>query len=203
MRNININTNKLSYYQKNKELCKIKNAAYRLKNLDTLRVKAKEYYQKNKYKILKNHQENKIYNCERWNQWRLNNLDKLKVSYEKNKPKRKLQLKERCKTDINFRLKNKLSNTLRTSVKKYGNGTKNISSIKLVGCSIEELKQHLQKQFKEGMTWSNHSFYGWHIDHIIPCCKFNLAKKEEQKKCFHYTNLQPLWARENLVKGGR
>ena len=70
--------------------------------------------------------------------------------------------------------------------------------MKLVGCSIEKLKQHLESQFKEGMTFSN---YGkWHIDHIRPCTSFDLSKLDEQYKCFHYTNLQPLWAEENLRK---
>jgi hypothetical protein len=71
--------------------------------------------------------------------------------------------------------------------------------MKLVGCSIIFLKRYLQKQFTVGMTWKN---YGkWHVDHKIPCCQFDLSKESEQRKCFHWTNLQPLWARENLRKG--
>ena len=50
------------------------------------------------------------------------------------------------------------------------------------------------------MSWKNHGKYGWHIDHIKPCSKFNLIDPTEQKKCFHYTNLQPLWAKDNLTK---
>ena len=73
--------------------------------------------------------------------------------------------------------------------------------MKLIGCSIESLKNYLEKQFKKDMTWHNHGLYGWHIDHIRPCISFDLIKKSEQKKCFHYTNLQPLWAKENLSKG--
>jgi len=53
------------------------------------------------------------------------------------------------------------------------------------------------------MSWDNHGFKGWHIDHIIPCSAFDLTKVEEQKKCFHYTNLQPLWAKDNLSKGDK
>jgi len=66
----------------------------------------------------------------------------------------------------------------------------------LLGCSLKTLKQHLENQFKPGMTWENHG--KWHIDHIRPCASFDLSKPEEQKKCFHYTNLRPLWAEENL-----
>ena len=69
--------------------------------------------------------------------------------------------------------------------------------------SVDELKKHIEKQFKPGMNWSNHSVRGFHIDHIIPCASFDLTKEEEQKKCFHYTNLQPLWAEENLSKGAK
>ena len=73
----------------------------------------------------------------------------------------------------------------------------------LVGCSMDQLKEHLERQFTEGMTWDNYGFYGWHIDHIIPCVSFDLTDIEQQKKCFHYTNLQPLWAKDNLSKGSR
>jgi hypothetical protein len=61
------------------------------------------------------------------------------------------------------------------------------------------LKGYLAGKFKDGMTWENHG--EWHIDHIKPCASFNLLDEGEQKKCFHYTNLQPLWASENLSKG--
>jgi len=59
---------------------------------------------------------------------------------------------------------------------------------------------HIEKQFKPGMNWENYSLYGWHIDHIRPCASFDLTKEEEIQKCFHYSNLQPLWAEENLKK---
>ena len=60
---------------------------------------------------------------------------------------------------------------------------------------------YLAAKFQEGMSWDNHG--EWHIDHIKPCCKFNLLDDEEQRKCFHYTNLQPLWSKDNLSKGGK
>ena len=73
----------------------------------------------------------------------------------------------------------------------------------LLGCTIEECKTYLESLFKEGMSWNNHGLNGWHIDHIVPCSAFDLTKIEEQKKCFHYTNLQPLWAKDNLSKGDK
>jgi hypothetical protein len=76
---------------------------------------------------------------------------------------------------------------------------KNNRTIDLLGCSVSFLKGYLEEKFKDGMTWENHG--EWHIDHIKPCASFNLLDQEDQKKCFHYTNLQPLWAFENLSKG--
>ena len=67
-----------------------------------------------------------------------------------------------------------------------------------VGCTSEKLRKHLEEQFENGMTWEN--IGKWHIDHIKPCAKFDLNLEEEKHKCFHYTNLQPLWAVDNLKK---
>lgn len=74
---------------------------------------------------------------------------------------------------------------------------------KLLGCSIPELREHLEAQFREGMSWKNYGQFGWHIDHIKPCSSFDLSDPAQQYLCFHYTNLQPLWWFENLAKGAR
>lgn len=75
------------------------------------------------------------------------------------------------------------------------------STINLIGCTPNELKQHLENQFIEGMSWDN---YGeWHIDHIKPCAAFNFELEEKQSECFHYSNLQPLWAIDNLKKSAK
>jgi len=71
---------------------------------------------------------------------------------------------------------------------------------KLLGCTFKELKIHLEKQFKPDMTWNNYGFYGWHIDHFRPLSSFNLKNSKERKRAWHYTNLQPLWMKENLQK---
>lgn len=105
--------------------------------------------------------------------------------------------KNRKLIDINFKLRKGLSGRIR-SVLKSSNIKKKMKTMEMIGCSISELKKHLKMQFKQGMSWDN---YGeWHIDHIKPCAAFNLANDEEQKICFHYTNLQPLWAIENAQK---
>lgn len=81
--------------------------------------------------------------------------------------------------------------------------TRSGSTTKLLGCTFEELYNHLESLFKDGMTWENYGRDGWHVDHIRPCSSFNLADPEQQKLCFHYTNLQPLWWHENLSKGDK
>jgi len=95
----------------------------------------------------------------------------------------------------------KLAATIRSRIKDVlKNGYYTPRTEKLLGCSYKELKDYLESQFKEGMTWDNYGFYGWHVDHIKPLSSFDLTKPEEQNKAFHYTNLQPLWAKENLEK---
>ena len=72
---------------------------------------------------------------------------------------------------------------------------KSSSILNYLGCSFKEFVIHLESQFKSGMSWEN---YGkWHVDHIKPCNTYDLTIAEEQYKCFHYTNLRPLWAIEN------
>jgi len=83
---------------------------------------------------------------------------------------------------------------------KLGCSKKSKTSKNLLGCSLEVLKFHLECYFTKGMSWDNYGYYGWHIDHIKPCAAFDLTDPEQQKQCFHYTNLQPLWAEDNMKK---
>lgn len=102
---------------------------------------------------------------------------------------------KRLKEDPEFRLLNNLRNRVRIALKR---ATKSGSTFDLLGCSPSELKLHMECQFQEGMTWENMG--DWHIDHIRPCSSFDLTDPEQQKECFHYSNLQPLWAEDNLRK---
>ncbi len=79
---------------------------------------------------------------------------------------------------------------------------KSYATLEYLGCTAPELKCHLEGQFRDGMNWDNYGFEGWHIDHIKPLCQFDLTDPDQQKECFHFSNLQPLWAAENLAKGG-
>jgi len=75
------------------------------------------------------------------------------------------------------------------------------SAVRDLGCSVEFLKQYLESKFLPGMTWENWAKRGWHIDHITPLDTFDLTNREQFLQCCHYTNLQPLWWRDNLSKG--
>lgn len=74
---------------------------------------------------------------------------------------------------------------------------------KLIGCDIPTLIAHIESLFTDGMNWSNHGMRGWHIDHILPCASFEMTDPNQQRKCFHYTNLQPLWGVVNIRKGDK
>jgi hypothetical protein len=80
---------------------------------------------------------------------------------------------------------------------------KSITTEKLLGCTFEYARSHLEAQFTKGMGWDNYGVNGWHIDHIIPCASFDLTDPDQQRQCFHYTNLQPLWAEDNLRKSDK
>jgi hypothetical protein len=104
--------------------------------------------------------------------------------------------RNRRKVDVNYRLALYLRKTVNRAITR-----KSGSAVRDLGCSINQLIKHLESQFKPGMTWENHG--EWHIDHILPLSKFNLSKREEFLIACHYTNLQPLWAKDNIRKSNR
>ena len=140
--------------------------------------------------------------------WRIANREELlrrkKIFYQKNliaeRAKRLSYMKLRYQTDPLLRLRQNLNRGIRRVLKQQGT-YKSSKTMSLVGCSLIELKLHIESKFSNGMSWDNYS--KWHIDHIIPCSSFNLRDASERSKCFHFSNLQPLWAEENLRKGSR
>ncbi len=106
--------------------------------------------------------------------------------------------RERRRKDPIFRLIRNLRNRVYCAVRR---GFCSMHTMELLGCSKDELVAYVESQFEQGMTWDN---YGeWHIDHIRPCSSFDLTLEKEQKLCFHWSNLRPLWASENLRKGSK
>jgi hypothetical protein len=107
---------------------------------------------------------------------------------------------EQYATNPQFKLTVTLRNRLRAAIR--GN-FKSGSAVADLGCTIEFLKQYLESLFQPGMTWENYTIDGWHIDHIRPLISFDLTNREELLKACHYTNLQPLWAADNLAKSDK
>lgn len=138
--------------------------------------------------------------------WKANNrernLSRLKEYHARPSSRaRSRQLrKQRMLSDPGWAMGQKLRIRLHGAVayKSWG-----IKITELIGCSMEDFKRHIESKFQEGMTWENRGYWGWHIDHIIPMSSFDMSKREEQLKCFHYTNLQPLWRADNILKSNK
>lgn len=144
--------------------------------------KKKEYKEKNREKLL-----------QYWVEYRKRPGHKEKYNkYFKNWINKKL------KTDPNFKMKQQLSHRIYLALK---GANKSKRTQELLGCTIDELWVYLESKFQSGMTRENHG--KWHVDHIKPCVSFDLTDPKQQAICFHYTNLQPLWAVDNLKKGGK
>ncbi len=211
------------YYQKNKEAIAEKIKEYYKNNREAREAKretAKKWREKNKeYKAAKDkvyrikyYQKNKEAIAKRMKEWGKEYREKQKNNIEAREAKREYDKewsKNKYRTDLTWKMSRILIKSLRNKLKRHlikGTNpefsyTKAASS--LLGCTVEELKTHIENQFEDGMTWENWTRDGWHLDHIVPCSSFDLTKKKEQKKCFHYTNLQPLWAEDNLSKGSK
>jgi len=125
--------------------------------------------------------------------------------YQKRTSQNKKHNKLKRQTNPQWKLKQVLRGRYLDALKRHTRGgkvNKKHSAIELIGCSINEYKQHLENQFKPDMTWINHGKL-WEIDHIKPCALFNLTDSEQQKQCFHYSNTQPLYLSENRSKGDK
>ncbi len=165
--------------QDNPEQCRESKAKWRVENRERLRQYATQYRKENPERVTEQnskwYEENKGY--------------KLNWHSEYKKRRRKENLQERLRVN----LRNRFRKALKDRAKKG-------SAVNELGCTIPALIKHLEGLFRPGMSWDN---YGeWHIDHIRPLSGFDLSDPEQVKKACHFTNLQPLWAGENLSKGG-
>ena len=154
---------------------------YKEKNSDKNVLNKKKWYKANKDKVLRYQREYYKEN----QQYIVNRV----VIYRR----------KRLQSDPVFKLKknirHRLSKILKTNVSAVAFG--------FLGCSVEELKKHLESKFQPDMSWDNYGFYGWHVDHIKPLSSFDLTDPEQLKKACHYSNLQPLWAKDNFKKNNR
>lgn len=197
-------------------MCKSCKKIYRDKHKERFKKWYADYYEKNceakreqaKVRWANRTQEQVEAEQERVRKWRKDNAEyarkKRKAYYQKNQKRIIQQKKEYTRRkraeDPYFRLKCSLRSRIRNAM--FGI-SKSASTMELIGCSVEEYRAHLESQFTDGMTWENYGIGGWHIDHIKPCVSFDLTDPEQQKECFNYKNTRPLWAKDNIRKGGK
>lgn len=164
--------------------------AWDLANAEYVRSSNSDWHAKNKCRTkatnavwYKNNKEKALHKCR---QWRAKNRDHINKKAQ-----------QRHKNNIEVKVKARLRTRLHGAIR---NNYKSGSAVVDLGCSVEFFKKYLESQFVEGMTWDNWSRTGWHIDHIIPLCRFDLTKRDELLIACHYTNHQPLWAKDNMSK---
>lgn len=178
-------------YHKNKEKYRAKRRRYYFKNKEKITLKSKKYYQLHK-------KEKAQYDKE----YRKKHYKDIIVP---RKQKNRLKIREtmriyrakRIKNDPHYKLSINLRNRLLVAIK---SNQKSGSAIKDLGCTIPELKTYLEKQFQPGMTWDNWGVKGWHIDHRKALSLFDLTDRKQFLEACNYTNLQPLWWFDNLLK---
>jgi hypothetical protein len=187
------NHNTKKWRIENTEHVKNTNAAWRSKNKEHLKEYSKKWFESNPDYRPEYIKENYDYHRQSCKKWRIKNRDKIKE-----------KMRYKSKYDISFILRSRLRRRLRSALK---NNHKVGSAVRDLGCSIENLKSYIEQKFYphletgEQMTWDN---YGkWHIDHIRPLASFDLSDRCQFLEACHYTNLQPLWAEDNLKKGAK
>lgn len=208
------------YKQNNIDKIKEQSKEYRLKNKQKISEQQKEKRLNNCDHVRNIERKSKLKHREkillRNKEYRIKNKEKIKEYYQKPETKARQtanRLKNKENINANKRYQEKLKRSINPSHKLISNQRSRISGILkrhkttktlcLLGCTAQFLKKYLENKFLEGMTWDNYGKYGWHVDHIIPCSAFDLTDLEQQQICFHYSNLQPLWAIDNLKKGNK
>ncbi len=160
------------------------------------RAKWKSKYHANKEKEMKS--------CRKWQKENPDRVRATKYKWLRNNHEKakKVQRDFRIRNWSNpsFRLRRNLSIRLSKAIAK--NGKKCAKTAEILGCSLDSFRMYLESLFESGMSWENYGSV-WHIDHIVPCAIFDLSKPEHQKRCFHFSNLQPLFAKENILKGDK
>lgn len=211
-----------AYYAENRERLILAQRQYNADNREAIRSRAKKRYVDNRSKFLATNKQWRENNREKFlessrkchakNRYKANarsrsyyfrNRERLRALgrkyYADNKIKVNASTRVRWASSPNFRLANCLRRRLNIAIRRH---PKSASALSLLGCSVEDLWLYLESKFEPGMTRQN---YGkvWHIDHIMPCAIFDLSKPEHQRRCFHFSNLQPLFAADNHRKGPR
>jgi len=188
------------YYQKNKEAIRARIKAYYHKNKKVIAIRQAKYHSKYDKTPMGKASKKKAFYV-----WWARHPQYFKT-YATNYRKKNFLAMRAYRRSYSKRPRVKIRLNLARRIWKVLNGTsKSQKTMDLVGCTIQDFMAHLESKFQKGMTWDN---YGcgkgkWNMDHIVPCCVFDLTDPVEQKQCFHYTNLQPLWHIDNISKNRR
>jgi hypothetical protein len=176
------------YYQNNKDKISLNNKKFCKQNSGHIKKRNTRYYIKNKEKYIEYYNDKK---------------EKYTAYYDHNKKEIKqriaLYAKKKYNTNPVYKLQCLLRSRLLSGLKSK-NIRKTNSIFNLIGCSIQDCKNYIERQWLPGMSWENYNYSTWHVDHIKPVNTFDLTDPEQQKQCFHYTNLRPLWAKDNLSR---
>lgn len=183
------------YYKANKDKINSRITEYKALNKDKVRESQKRYRQKTK---TKQREYDKAYRLKHGEQIR--EKDRTRALDPKTKAARNKRLKRRYDADVNYRAALVARRMTRRALR---SGFIKEATAQKLGCSLVEFKAHIESLWLDGMTWKNNTNEGWHIDHIIPLSKFDLRCPLQQKLACHFTNLQPLWAKDNLKKGNK
>lgn len=187
---------------------------YRKKNASKIKDSQKKCYEKYKHKRKQYRDEWRANNPDYNKNYYISNIEKIKQTQKKWKSKNKSKIIENRnihKESRNERQRKKYNSNVEYKIKKIFHRRfhhflkSNVSSRMeyYIGCTLEELRLHIESLWLDGMSWENHSITGWHIDHIIPVNSFDYSNEkleESLKKCWHYSNLQPLWSKDNIAK---
>lgn len=180
------------YTRENREVLTKKQRQWTESNIDKVKQYKKEYYIQNKFEI---DEKNKKYYEDNFEKIQLINKDYYQNNKKHIQKINREYRKKRTQNDDVFKLQIIIRRRLWAFFK---NQNKTGKTVEMIGCSWEYLKKYIESKFEDGMTWNNHGYYGWHIDHIIP---LSTAKtKDDIHRLNHYTNLQPLWAEDNFKK---
>lgn len=205
-----ISEQRKKYRLQNKEKVFAQKKAYREKHKETITLKKKEYYEQNKEKILQKEKDKRIVNLEKYRKSARDKYHATKhltvekrreysrKNQSKNNENKKKYNKTKRATDPRHLIMGRLRCRLTSALKGYG-WSKNKSTGDMIGCSQNEFVKHIESLFTDGMGWQNRE--QWHLDHIIPLA--SAQNVEEMQNLNHFTNIQPMWAIDNLIKGSK
>lgn len=184
---------------------------YRLKNKEKLQTKSRIWKQKHP-EVQKRWAENnkeklsdygKNYRLAHPGEKQAYNRKWISENKERDRSTKRAYEKNKLSTDPEYLITRRLRMRFREALRRHIGGaeSKKTSVVKLLGCSLFEFKMYIESKFVDGMSWDNNG--KWHLDHIRPCASFDLTDPHQQAQCFYYTNMQPLWAVDNIRKGAK